>query len=270
MVATTPLLSFKEAFPLSPHARRNPYIRTRYAVHTSLSQAAAAPFFTLHNETLNVWTGALSFPVAAWLWLEATSPHSPAPPAHRALLLQLSLWLALQAGCVCAYHALLSVPQHYNLLSAIDLAGISLLCQGLLATSHLPGMSAAHAGLSAASRSRVHSAEAALLLLCSAAVVALRLRLRRESPPLLLAANCWGYILIVIDFALGAWPFRAAAVAPALLVGGVCAYAFRFPERAMPRALFDVFNSHTLWHVCYTCSVVVYAAHAVRCARGEA
>ena len=51
------MLTLKDAFPLSPHARRNKWILTHYAVHASLREAAVSPLFTLHNETLNVWTG---------------------------------------------------------------------------------------------------------------------------------------------------------------------------------------------------------------------
>jgi hypothetical protein len=258
------LLTFKEACALSPHARRNPFILTHYAVHKSL-RAAALSAFTMHNETLNVWSGALSFLLAAWLWWSAGVPalRGGAPAA---LLRRFAAWLAVQASCVVSYHALLSYPPTYDVMSAVDLAGVSLLTQGLLCASHIPGMSAVHARLPPNTRDAVLAAEAGALLLASAAVVALRLRIRRESPPALLAANCLAYVPIVVDFARGAWPHAAAVVAPALLVGGVAAYALRLPERVARSPACDLFNSHTVWHLCYTASVAVYAAHAVRCA----
>jgi hypothetical protein len=259
------MLTLKDAFPLSPHARRNKWILTHYAVHASLREAAVSPLFTLHNETLNVWTGALSFLLAAWLWGQAGAPalRGGAPAA---LLQRFAAWVAVQATCVVAYHALLSFPPTYDVVSAIDLAGVSLLTQGLLACSHIPGMSIIHKNLAPHTHDAVLAAEAAVLLLASAAAVVLRLRIRRESPPALLAANCLAYVPIIADFSCGAWPHAAAVAAPTLLLGGVAVYALRVPERVVRGRACDIFNSHVVWHVCYTASLAVYANHAVTCA----
>ena len=224
--------------------------------HTPLE--ALRSLFSLHNETLNVWTHLLCLLLCLyWLLFSDVGPH--VDHAHSWVLL---LSDAVSACCFAgstAYHLFMSstVSQaHYARLLTFDMLGVILVNVGAsiaLTWLSLP----CHSG-----------PRLALVSLLPAAFTLVWVLLGPRS--VLSRASAFGMqwlarvavIVYAATHATTAWPTRvlflwgAAECFP--LVGAIINIS-RWPERAFPghpAAVFAGANSHTLFHLCSAAGIL--------------
>lgn len=232
-----------------PHTVKNPYIHSGYVIHSSSKEAWLSAFLFshgFHNEHINIFTGFLMFFVALWTYLQTLPEYSSYPVPfikedNEALriLAYAELWNTLT---VVAYHSLLSVPSLYHYVSALDLAGISLLQIGVIyghtihgvssfgnrylqhrnETSSVPIISPSSLPFSPTDQqgrpSWISSSVGLLfglfslrnaiyyhigiITLLTILVVSIRLYIQRESPPVLIFFNIVWYFILFIDYVL--------------------------------------------------------------------
>ena len=178
-------------------------------------------------------------------------------------------------------------------MSAIDLAGVSLLALGVVAAGHVPGASSfapvpAAGGTAAMSPwwspvvspglffglATVESAptiHSFIILAASATVVATRVRIARESPPSLILVNVLWYVVLLADYALvRGHASQAPWLVAVFLVVGAGLYGAKWPERSLP-GIFDlVGHSHSIWHILYISALAVYGVDVLLLARDAA
>lgn len=254
----------------------NAWIVSAYRVrHHSFSDAAWS-FFTLHNDSLNVWSHALGSAIflaaLGVLWMEGPSAlpffpfageELPSPAAAQTLspssptpAWPLALFIASAVLCMgvsSAYHLLHVINERtYSLLARLDYACIAVLTWG----SFIALITYAFA----CAPPWVWAAHAALATISNGACVAVSLIQRFRTADWRL----FRMSLFIATGAVGVLPFAHILATPharqptgeaslllmgALYVGGALLYGFRVPERFAP-GRFDLFlASHTIFHV---------------------
>lgn len=244
-----------------PHFHKNPHIRRGYAIHAAPVHAVRDAMTTLHNETANIATGLLTGAVAIVLAAAVARHEHLLDDHHETLLLALAAMLGFNAFAVSAYHTLCSVPELYHAASALDLLGISMLSAGIAAATALPGMRAT-AGIGIVDPYAILALSLGYIATIALAAAAIRLHIRRESPPVLLLLNCSPFILLLPDYVAARWQSPTAVAVPLLLVVGAVLFAVKFPERAFPGKFDLIGHSHMLWHIAYAASATCFAADA--------
>lgn len=166
------------------------------------------------------------------------------PEMASALTLAGSVWLAQVIG-VTLYHALCAFAPAYHVFSAIDLGVTSLSSLMLVLTgARVPGMAwwphpagEALAAWGAApdaatGRELATALFAAVGVLSAVFIVVVRIRIARESPLWLLAANFWALGYLVADYAASRWSTGVYAKATVgVIVVGCALFGTKFPER---------------------------------------
>jgi adiponectin receptor len=253
----------------APHFAKNQYIGRGYRIHASPGHALSEAVGVLHNETANIATGLLAGGVGVWVALSAWRASGAVSDTHASLLYAIAGLLMFNSACVTAYHGLCSVPHLYHAVSALDLAGVSLLALAIAAGSALPGMRASATALApwlGESADPVAWLTVTYTVTIALVSVAMRVSLRRESPRALLVLNSTPYWLLIPDWVLARWPAWSAAAMPGILVVGVVLFATKVPERFFP-GRFDFWgHSHMLWHTAYAISCAIFSADALAAA----
>ena len=127
-----------------PHTLKNKYVHFHFRVHKSTGHSLrdvvdnCLYYSRWTNETLNVLTGAI--PCVIGLWLAGSAAVVDTQPEHRWRISVLAAAVFVNGVCTALYHAAASVPAWFVRGSALDLAGIVIVCIGLLACRQIPGM----------------------------------------------------------------------------------------------------------------------------------
>lgn len=245
-----------------PHTLKNVHIVYHFRVHETAAHSLwdvashCFAFSRWSNETANVLTGAIPCVIA--LWLTGVIASIPGiRPEHRWRLGVYAAAVFANGVATTLYHAAASVPALFVRASALDLAGIIVVCVGLLACRQIPGMggggpwcggdsrgplsSAAWAEVCDPSRGGAGRAEgfaAGAAGLATLVVVIVRARLAHpgKTPAWLTALTCSPYVPLIADYLSGGGGAAAVPAAAAVPSGDWALLAQSYAALTTPAA----------------------------------
>ena len=254
-----PLYTYEDAPSWMQH---NPFILTAYRCHYSVSMCFRS-LFSLHNETLNVWTHLLGLIFFLSLMAYCLSNIIKAELSHIAIFLLFSFGNCLCMGCSAMFHLFSAhhCERVYSRMIMMDYFGITSLiiasfyplcyygfsCEPFFRWTYMGIITAlGSVGLIGPFFDFFLSDDFSVYRLC----VFLGL------------AGTGVFPLIHVNFLMPAHeatPFAQGIALMLFLYGvGVVIYVFKVPERLVP-GRFDVwFHSHQLWHVFVLAASVVH------------